>query len=74
MADALNSGKLGGAGLDVLAKEPADPANPLLHANNCIITPHCAWTSKAARERLMKILDDNLDAFTKTGHGINSVL
>ena len=70
----MNSGKLGGAGLDVLAKEPADPANPLLHAKNCIITPHCAWTSKAARERLMKILDNNLDAFTKTGHGINSVL
>ena len=74
VSDALNSGKLGGAGLDVLAKEPADPANPLLHAKNCIITPHCAWTSKAARERLMKILDNNLDAFTKTGHGINSVL
>lgn len=74
VADALNSGKLGGAGLDVLAKEPADPANPLLKAKNCVITPHCAWTSREARGRLMQILEDNLESFTKTGHGINSVL
>lgn len=72
-ADALNSGKLGGAGLDVLAKEPADPENPLLHAKNCIITPHCAWTSREARERLMKMLDDNLNSFIEHGYGINRV-
>lgn len=74
VAKALNSGKLGGAGLDVLAKEPANPTNPLLHAKNTIITPHCAWTSKEARERLMDILDKNLSSFASTGHGINSVI
>ncbi len=74
VAEALNSGKLGGAGLDVLAVEPADPNNPLLKAKNCVITPHCAWTSKEARTRLMEILDKNLDSFVKHGHGINSVM
>ncbi|MGN1410062.1 MAG: D-2-hydroxyacid dehydrogenase [Eubacteriales bacterium] len=73
VADALKSGKLGGAGLDVLTKEPADRQNPLLTAPNCIITPHCAWTSREARERLMKILDENLDSFVKTGRGLNIV-
>ena len=70
---ALHSGKLSGAGLDVLAKEPADPANPLLTAPNTVITPHCAWTSKEARTRLMQILDDNLTSFVNTGIGINRV-
>ena len=73
VAEALRSGKLSGAGLDVLAKEPADPANPLLAAPNCIITPHCAWTSKEARGRLMAILEENLTAFVKTGKGVNRV-
>lgn len=73
VAEALHSGKLGGAGLDVLAKEPADPDNPLLHAPNTIITPHCAWTSKEARLRLLDILDKNLSSFVETGHGINRV-
>lgn len=73
VASALWSGKLSGVGLDVLAKEPADPTNPLLSAPNTVITPHCAWTSKEARERLMKILEDNLTSFIETGHGINRV-
>ena len=73
VAEALKSGKLSGAGLDVLAKEPADPANPLLSAPNTVITPHCAWTSKEARTRLMQILDDNLTSFVNTGAGINRV-
>lgn len=73
VADALNSGKLGGAGLDVLAAEPALPDNPLLTAKNTIITPHCAWTSKEARLRLMDILDANLTSFVETGRGINRV-
>lgn len=73
VAEALKSGKLSGAGLDVLAKEPADPNNPLLTAPNTIITPHCAWTSKEARTRLMQILNDNLTSFVKTGAGINRV-
>ncbi len=74
VADALNDGRLGGAGLDVLAKEPADGANPLLSAKNAVITPHCAWTTPEARLRLIDILDRNLDAFTKTGAGIHRVL
>lgn len=74
VARALISGKLGGAGLDVLAKEPADSANPLLQTPNTIITPHCAWTSKEARLRLMEILDQNLASFIEIGHGINRVL
>ncbi len=73
VAEALKNGKLAGAGLDVLAKEPADPANPLLTAPNTVITPHCAWTSKEARLRLMDILDKNLDSFLTTGAGINRV-
>ena len=73
VAEALRSGKLSGAGLDVLAKEPADPANPLLSAPNCLITPHCAWTSKEARTRLMKVLEENLASFVRTGKGINRV-
>jgi len=73
VADALKSGKLGGLGADVLAKEPAAPENPLLSAPNTVITPHCAWTSVEARTRLMQILDDNLGSFVKTGKGINRV-
>ena len=74
VADALNNGRLGGAGLDVLAKEPADGANPLLSAKNAVITPHCAWTTPEARLRLIDILDRNLAAFAKTGAGIHRVL
>ena len=73
VAQALCSGKLSGAGMDVLAKEPADPSNPLLRAPHCIITPHCAWTSKEARLRLMDILEQNLRSFVETGKGINRV-
>ncbi len=74
VAAALHEGKLGGAGLDVLAAEPADPANPLLTAPNCRITPHCAWTSKEARLRLLDILDANLASFVEKGYGVNRVL
>ncbi len=73
VAAALCSGKLGGAGLDVLACEPADPANPLLSAPNCLITPHSAWTSIESRRRLVEVLDQNLDSFVRTGCGINRV-
>lgn len=74
VADALNRGKLGGAGLDVLTIEPAAPDCPLLTAKNCRITPHCAWTSKEARLRLIDILDENLGSFVQTGKGVNRVL
>lgn len=74
VAAALHSGKLGGAGLDVLANEPALPDNPLLSAPNCIITPHAAWTTIAARKRLLDVLENNLRAFVETGRGINQIV
>ncbi len=74
VAEALNSGKLAGAALDVLANEPALPQNPLLTAKNCIITPHIAWASKAARERLLGVIDASLDNFIKTGVGLNRIV
>jgi glycerate dehydrogenase len=63
LAKALNQGRIAGAGLDVLRVEPPTPDNPLLNANNCLITPHIAWATKAARVRLMKVVVDNLNAF-----------
>lgn len=74
VADALNSGKLSGAALDVLAAEPALPENPLLTAKNCIITPHIAWASKAARERLLAVIDASLENFVATGVGLNRIV
>lgn len=63
LADALNSGAIAGAGLDVLSKEPPSASNPLLSARNCLITPHFAWATRAARERLMAIAVANVRAF-----------
>jgi glycerate dehydrogenase len=63
LADALNSGRLGGAAMDVLSAEPPPPDNPLLTAKNCLITPHIAWATRAARARLMKTAVDNVRAF-----------
>jgi glycerate dehydrogenase len=63
LADALNSGIIAGAALDVLSLEPPPPANPLLQARNCIVTPHIAWATKEARTRLLQIAVENVRAF-----------
>ncbi len=63
LADALNSGKLAGAGLDVLSSEPPSVANPLLQAEGCMITPHIAWATRAARQRLMATAVANVRYF-----------
>lgn len=63
LADALNSGKVYAAALDVVASEPVRDDNPLLSAKNCIITPHIAWAPRESRQRLMDIAVENLRAF-----------
>ena len=63
LADALNSSKIRAAGLDVLETEPARTDNPLLTAKNCYITPHIAWAALETRARLLKILEENLEAY-----------
>jgi glycerate dehydrogenase len=79
LAAALNAGTLAGAGLDVVAHEPMLADNPLLHASNCIFTPHIAWASLAARKRLMKIATANVATYLAgapinvvNGHYLNS--
>ena len=72
VADALNSGKLYAAGVDVVDAEPMDPASPLLQAKNCIITPHISWAPLEARSRLMDIAVANLKAFL-AGSPVNAV-
>lgn len=63
LADALNEKRIAGAGVDVLSLEPPKSCNPLLSAENCIITPHIAWATHSARKRLLELTIENLQAF-----------
>ena len=63
VADALNSGKMAAAGLDVVYTEPIRPDNPLLGAKNCILTPHISWAPKESRQRIMDTTVENVRAF-----------
>ena len=74
LADALNSGYLGGAGIDVFETEPPlDPAHPLLHSKNTIVTPHVAFASAESMEARCKIVFDNI-AQWMDGHQTNIIL
>jgi Lactate dehydrogenase and related dehydrogenases len=72
LADALKSGAIAAAGLDVISSEPMSKDSPLLGIENCIITPHLSWAPRASRARLMGTLVDNLKAFS-AGKPINVV-
>jgi glycerate dehydrogenase len=72
LAAALDAGRLAGAALDVLSSEPPAADNPLLHARNCLVTPHMAWATREARSRLLDIVVDNLKAFL-AGRPVNVV-
>lgn len=72
LADALNSGRLAGAGLDVLSVEPPMAANPLIGAKNCILSPHIAWATRESRTRLLRVAISNIASWL-AGHPENVV-
>jgi glycerate dehydrogenase len=63
LAEALRAGQIAGAAVDVVSHEPIRPDNPLLSAPHCLITPHMAWSSHAARQRLLNTTAENIAAF-----------
>ena len=63
LADALTSGKVSAAGLDVVTAEPIRSDNPLLHAPNCILTPHISWAARECRQRILDATAENIRAF-----------
>lgn len=65
LADALNHNQIAGAGLDVLSAEPPDKDNPLVYAKNCTITPHIAWATQSARQRLLDAIVENIKSFLR---------
>lgn len=65
LAEALNSGRIAKAAIDVLSREPVEESNPLLRAKNCLITPHIAWACLEARRRLMATTADNIRAYAE---------
>ena len=72
LAQALNDGRIAGAALDVVSREPIADDNPLLRARRCLLTPHIAWATLEARRRLMAITAENVAAFIK-GRPVNVV-
>lgn len=73
LAEALKSGKLSGAGLDVIEKEPMERDCPLIGIENCIITPHVAWAPRETRERLIEIVRNNYVSYLE-GHTENRIV
>lgn len=73
LADALNAGRIQGAGVDVVSAEPIHADNPLLTAKNIVMTPHIGWAGRESRERLLDIVYDNMKGFV-TGNVINNVV
>ncbi|MEM9984441.1 MAG: NAD(P)-dependent oxidoreductase, partial [Bacteroidota bacterium] len=72
LAQALREGRIAGAGLDVLSQEPPPVEHPLLKAPNCLITPHLAWSSRRARQRLVDTVGENFAAYLR-GEKLNVV-
>ena len=72
LADALNSGKIAGAGLDAIEIEPIAMDSPLLSAKNCIITPHISWAALECRKRLQETAIENVRSYL-SGNVVNCV-